>query len=414
MTTEVAMADIKTEKHIYSVTELTRYMRAVLEDTFPSVWVEGEVSNFTLHTSGHMYFSLKDASSVLNCVMFKNANQNLKFKMAPGLKVICSGRVSIYEKRGQYQLYVEKMEPKGLGALQLAFEQLKERLRKEGLFDEKHKKEIPYLPYKIGIVTSPTGAAIRDMLQVTRQRFQNVDLIINPVRVQGKGSAEEIARAIDEFNEFGDVDVMIVGRGGGSLEDLWAFNEEIVARAIYNSRIPVISAVGHEVDVTIADFVADSRAATPSAAAAKVIPRKEELEENIGEAKTRLRNAVLGNLNMLETRLKHLRESYVFRQPLNIVEQQLQRIDDLVKGASLGMSHIVELNNSSFAHIAGKLESLSPLAVLKRGYSITMKMPDKSVLKDTKSVKSGDKIKTKLGKGILFSRIERIEGAEND
>jgi len=406
------MAEIKAEKKIYTVSELTRYIRAVLEDTFPRVWVEGEVSNFVKHTSGHMYFSLKDERSVLNCVLFKNVNQDLKFKMEGGLHVVCFGRISLYDKRGQYQLYVEKVEPKGLGALQLAFEQLKEKLKKEGLFDAARKKEIPYLPYRIGIITSPTGAAIRDMLKVTRQRFQNIDLIINPVRVQGKGSEREIAQAIKDLNRFDDIDVIIVGRGGGSLEDLWAFNEEMVARAIFESRIPIISAVGHEVDWTIADFVADLRAPTPSAAAERVIPKKEDLKNSIENVLVRLKNALTGSINIQEARLRQLKESYVFKQPLNIVQQYQQRVDDLTKGMRLQISHIIQISRSAAVTIIGKLNSLSPFAVLDRGYSITMKLPGNRIVKDVKSVRKGDRFRTRLRKGEFISRVERIEGGD--
>lgn len=409
------MPEVDAKKRVYTVTELTRYIRVVLEDTFPQVWVEGEISNFTKHhSSGHIYFSLKDEYSVLNCVLFKNTGEQVKFKIEDGLKVVCFGRISVYDKRGQYQLYVDKIEPKGLGALQLAFEQLKERLRKEGLFDEAHKKAIPYLPYRIGIITSPTGAAIKDILKVTRQRFQNVDLIINPVRVQGRGAELEIAQAIKDFNRFKDIDVIIVGRGGGSLEDLWAFNEEVVARAIYESDIPIISAVGHEVDWTIADFVADFRAPTPSAAAELVIPKKEDLTDRIEEALSRLKNALLGNLNILESKLRKLSESYVFRQPLNLVQQYEQRVDDLIKGAILRMGHIIKMSESAFKNMVGKLNSLSPLAVLERGYSITMGLPKGDVLKDIKFIKRGDRVKTKLRKGAFISKVERIEGSDKD
>ena len=403
------MQEVKIEKHIYTVSELTRHIHVVLEDTFHHVWVEGEISNFTHHTSGHMYFSLKDQQSVLSCVLFKNANQNLRFKVEGGLKVVCFGRISVYDKRGQYQLYVDKIEPKGLGALQLAFEQLKERLRKEGLFDEAHKRPIPYLPYKIGIITSPTGAAIKDILKVTRQRFQNVDLIINPVRVQGKGAESQIAQAIDDFNEFRYVDVIIVGRGGGSLEDLWAFNEEVVARAIYNSKIPIISAVGHEVDWTIADFVADLRAPTPSAAAEKVIPKKEDLIERIEDASKGLKDALLGTVDAHETRLRQLKDSYVFKQPLNMILQYQQRIDELIKGTRLRMVHIVEKSEGAFRNMLGKLNSLSPFGVLERGYSITTKLPKGGVIKDVRSIKRYDRIKTRLRRGMFVSRVERVE-----
>lgn len=403
------MAEVGIQQHVYTVTELNRYIRVILEDALPRVWVEGEISNYIKHSSGHMYFSIKDEGSVLSCVLFKNLNQKMKFSVGNGQKVLCRGRISVYDKRGQYQLYVEKMEPKGLGALQLAFEQLKERLRKEGLFDESHKQEIPYLPHRIGVVTSPTGAAIRDILKVTRQRFQNVDVILMPVRVQGKGSELEIAQAIEDFNKYKNVDVIISGRGGGSLEDLWAFNEECVARAIYASKIPIISAVGHEVDFTISDFVADLRAATPSSAAERVIPRKEDLVQKIDGARLRLKNALTGLVETRESKLEHLKESYVFKQPFSMVEQLAQEVDDLVKGASLRIDHILKMREGIFRNLIGKLESLSPFAVLERGYSITARMPSGEIVKDIKNIRNGDRIKTKLSRGSIISSIERIE-----
>ncbi len=403
-----------TNKYIYTVTELTSDIRAVLEDGFPAVWVEGEVSNFTKHSSGHMYFSLKDEKSVISCVFFKNINQYLKFKIEAGMKIVAFGRISLYDKRGQYQLYVEKVEPRGLGALQLAFEQLKERLSGEGLFDRQHKKEIPYLPHRIGVVTSPTGAAIKDILKVTRRRFQNIDLILRPVRVQGKGAELEIAGAIEEFNDFGDVDVLIVGRGGGSMEDLWAFNEEIVARAIYNSGIPVISAIGHEIDFTIADFTADMRAATPSAAAETVIPEKEELIDRIGAARRRMKRSLRGALERQRTRLEHLDGSYVFRQPLTLVEQHMQRIDDLTRAAGIRAAHLVDKNEGVFRTLAGRLESLSPFAVLRRGYSITMREKEDAIVKDAGALKPGDIVNTRLSRGAFTSRVERVKGGDKD
>src|SRR4030067_3150139 len=255
-------------RYILTVSELTQEIKDILEDKFPDVWVEGEISNLRIPPSGHIYFTLKDDFSQIRVVLFKNQARSLRFSPEDGLHVICRGRGSLYEKRGEYQLILEEMEPKGIGALQLAFLQVKERLEKEGFFDPARKRQIPMVPQTIGIVTSPTGAVIRDMLQIIDRRFENVHILLYPVRVQGEGASLEIARAIEYFNDRMNVDVIIVGRGGGSLEDLWAFNEEGVARAIYHSRIPIISAVGHETDYTISDFVADLRAPTPSAAAA--------------------------------------------------------------------------------------------------------------------------------------------------
>jgi len=396
------------EKRIYTVSELNRAVRKVVEDALPGVWVEGEISNFLLHSSGHMYFSLRDPNAVLKCAMFSRSNARLKFRPRDGMKVICFGRVSVYEPRGDYQLIVEEIEPKGLGALQLAFQELKEKLQKEGLFDASHKVPIPELPTTIGVVTSPTGAAIHDILTVARRRFANIEIIINPVRVQGEGAKDEIAGAIRDFNAYGKIDVMIVGRGGGSLEDLWAFNEEIVARAIYDSEIPVISAVGHEIDFSISDFVADLRAATTSAAAELVIPEKEELAAAIANAAARLRNALASKLALLGAEFARLRDSYILRQPLNIIAQHEQRIDELRRDASLGVGHSVELAGERFKYLTGKMEALSPLAILNRGYSITTRVPAGVIVKDAAELKRDDEIETRLGKGVVRSRVETI------
>ena len=273
-------------RHIYTVSEITEGVKLILETSFPEVWVEGEVSNFKAHTSGHFYFSLKDQTAVLPAVMFSRANKDVKFKVENGLKAICFGKISAYGPHGCYQIIVERIEPKGIGSLQLALEQLKIKLAKEGLFASEHKRPLPYLPRRVGVVTSLSGAAIRDILKVLDRRFSDLHIVIRPVQVQGEGAKEEIAAAIGDFNRFNEglpaaqrIEVMIVGRGGGSIEDLWAFNEEVVARAIYDSRIPVISAVGHEKDWTIADMVADVRAATPSVAAELVTPEKEDLRD---------------------------------------------------------------------------------------------------------------------------------------
>lgn len=394
------------DKKIFTVTELNRAVRKVVEDALPGVWVEGEISNFILHTSGHMYFSLKDATATLRCAMFSRSNARLKFRPKDGMKVICFGRVSVYEPRGDYQLIVDEIEPKGVGALQLAFQELKERLQKEGLFDQAHKVPIPKLPTAIGVVTSPTGAAIHDILTVARRRFANVEIIINPVRVQGEGAKEEIAQAIRDFNAYGKIDVMIVGRGGGSLEDLWAFNEEVVARAIYESGIPVISAVGHEIDFSISDFVADLRAATPSAAAELVIPEKEELVRAISAAGERMRLALQAKLDVLAADFARLRDSYALRQPLAIVTQYAQRIDECRKDLAVSIGHIVAMEEKKFHIAAGKLGALSPLAILGRGYSITAKLPAGIIVRNAGDLAAGDEIETRLGSGSVRSRVE--------
>src|SRR3989338_770912 len=346
-----------------------------------------------------MYFSLRDAGSTLKCAMFKRANEKLKFKPKDGMKIICFGSISVYEARGDYQLIVEEIEPKGVGALQLQFQQLKEKLQKEGLFDEKYKTPIPFLPTRIGVVTSPTGAAIRDILNIARRRFSNVEIIINPVKVQGVDAKDEIAAAIRQFNKLKNIDVMVVARGGGSLEDLPPFNEEVVARALFESEIPVISAVGHEIDFTISDFVADFRAPTPSAAAELVIPKKEDLINLINTAIKRLGNALGSKINILAEKLTTLRESYILRQPLNLITQYEQGIDDLRKDMAIRVDHLVRIKGENFNLLTGKLETLSPLAILNRGYSITTKLPGGVILKDARALKKGDEVETKLGKG---------------
>ena len=373
-------------KYIYKVGELTSQIKTILEDSFSKIWVEGEISNFSAPSSGHIYFTLKDDKSELKCAFFKGYNEKIKFEIKDGIHAVCFGKVSLFEKRGQYQLIVTRMEPKGIGALQLAFEQLKERLFKEGFFDESRKRIIPKLPDRIGIVTSPTGAAVRDMLHVIKKRFSNVEIVINPVKVQGEGAKEEIVTAIEEFNKLNNVDVIIVGRGGGSLEDLWAFNEEVVARAIYNSKLPVISAVGHEIDWTISDFVADLRAPTPSVAAEVVIAKKSELVERLDE---------------IEKKLKTF--------PLDLVKEYEQRLDEIEKDLNLRFRHYIELKKEGFKRVCEKIEILSPLGILNRGYSISFKLPENRILKDVNVLKKNDLIETRLSKGSFKSRIEKVD-----
>ena len=408
----------KVEERIYTVSELTKDIRFLLEDAFPEVWVEGEVSNFKIYTSGHAYFSLKDENGLLNCVMFKGNSSRVNFTVEDGMHVLCFGRISVYDKRGQYQLYVSKIEPRGKGALQLAFEQLKKKLHKEGLFDEERKRPLPFLPMHVGVVTSPTGAAIRDILKIARRRFSNIEITLRPVKVQGDEAKHEIAQAIEEFNEFNQylsetesedhpVDVLIVGRGGGSLEDLWAFNEEKVARAIYSSEIPVISAVGHEIDYTISDFTADFRAATPSAAAELIIPVKKDLADRIKENKERIKAAVKGKINILEKEVKSLKESYVLRAPMNVLLQLEQQVDELLKSVMSHTTHSVELKERDFAAASGKLNMLSPLAVLERGYSITFK--GEKIIKEARKLKKGDTLRTKLAEGEALSKVESVK-----
>ncbi|MBI2095364.1 MAG: exodeoxyribonuclease VII large subunit [Candidatus Omnitrophica bacterium] len=391
---------------VFSVSDITRNIRFILEEKFSGVWVEGEVSGFKRHTSGHLYFSLKDESSQIQCVMFRRENQSLSFEMQDGLKAVCLGRVSVYSQRGQYQLYVERIEPKGVGALGLRFEQLKEKLRREGLFDAARKKEIPFLPKTVGIVTSIDGAALRDILHGVDRRFREAHLLIYPVQVQGSGAAASIAGAIEDLNRENAADVLIVGRGGGSLEDLWAFNEEITARAIFNSRIPVISAVGHEVDFTIADFVADLRAATPSAAAEIVLPLKEDLALRIHELKGRTFQVFSAKLKLLRRNLEGLLESRGFGDPLSYFETHAQRLDELARTLKTELGTLLRFKKENLQSLIGKLEALGPLSVLKRGFSVSLKLPKGQLVASSESLKAGDQVKTMLSKGYFISEVK--------
>jgi len=369
-------------KKIFTVSSLTSDIKAVIESGFSGLWVEGEISNFKVYPSGHAYFDLKDDKALLNAVMWKGARKYLKFEPKQGDHVVCRGRLSVYEKYGKYQLVAESMEPKGLGALQAQFEALKIKLEAEGLFDQERKKNLPYIPWSVGIVTSPAGAVIKDIIRTLNRRFPGLRIILNPVRVQGNGAAEEIARAIFEFNEYGKVDVVIVGRGGGSLEDLWAFNDEEVARAIASSTIPIVSAVGHETDFTIADFVADLRASTPTAAAEMVAPEREAIEEAIVELVERMTGrlrdtvesgrreiddltgratrAVSHDLDLASGRLNAVYRHLGAISPRKKLELRQQKLSELKKAMTRGVTHLSEALNTKTLSLTGRLTVLKP------------------------------------------------------
>src|SRR5262245_34018531 len=434
---------------VLTVSELSSRLRAVLEERFPAVWVEGEISNFKVYGSGHAYFTLKDAGAQIRAVLFRNRTRRIRFELRDGLHVMAFGSVELYAQRGEYQLVVELLEPRGLGALQLAFEQLKARLDAEGLFDARRKRTIPRFPRTIGLVTSPSGAALRDMLRVIDRRFGELSIVIAPARVQGEGAAEEIVQGLRDLNVLGGVDVIIVGRGGGSLEDLWAFNEETVARAIVASKVPVISAVGHEVDFTIADFVADLRAPTPSAAAELVVREKQAVAENLADLSQRLRVAMARRVERQRERL----ESLIRRRPLTDPGRPLRdlarRVDEARRRLEHGMTaalrrtgHRVELatralrsaspvaraarDRRQLAHletrlssemartlakaqhrahsVAGRLDSLSPLGVLGRGYSLTRR-PSGQIVRRSQEVAVGDEVRVLLHEGRLDCRV---------
>lgn len=396
-------------RKIYTVSELNREIKVVLEDSYPDIWLEGEISNFKVYSSGHMYFSLKDADAQISAVMFQGVNRFLKFKLEDGLKVIVRGKISSYPKRGDYQILINFVEPAGLGALQLAFEQLKAKLEKEGLFSRERKRPIPQLPQKIGIVTSPTGAAIRDILSVIDRRFANVEILLYPVRVQGDEAKQEIADAIAYLNaHYPRLDVLLVGRGGGSYEDLWAFNEEIVARAIAASKIPVISCVGHEVDFTIADFVADLRAPTPSAAAELVVKNKAELLDKIKNFQQHLSNQMQFMLSKYDERINYFAQSRALTNPAEIFEERLQEIDELFNSMTECQKRLIENKERDTRQLSEKLDLLSPLGILKRGYAICWMGEQNVLLNNTDNLKPEDRLRIKLGRGEFSAKVEKI------
>jgi exodeoxyribonuclease VII large subunit len=397
-------------RRVYSVSDLTTEVKAVLEDGFSAIWVEGELSNFKHHTSGHMYFTLKDAQAQLRGVMFRGHNRLLRFMPADGLAVLLFGTLTVYERRGDYQITVEFMEPKGVGALALAFEQLKARLEAEGLFAADRKRPIPRLPRKVGIVTSPTGAVVRDILTILGRRFPGLAVLVHPVPVQGPGAAEDIAAAIGRLGARPDLDVLIVGRGGGSLEDLWAFNEEVVARAIAACPIPVISAVGHETDVTIADFVADLRAPTPSAAAELVVAQRDELRQRVDELSARAEAALAGRLGERQERVRMLARHLALLNPVVQLGRQAERLRGLRKRLEARWDLSQLARRERLGRGAARLESLSPLAVLARGYSICFSVPGRAVVKASSEAPAGTRVAVRLHQGELRCLVEGAEG----
>jgi exodeoxyribonuclease VII large subunit len=375
-----------------SVSEVNQYIKRILisDPILAHIHVKGEMSNYNPHSSGHMYFTLKDKGGRINCVMFRSDCERLKFVPKEGMSLVCKGYISLYERSGQYQLYVRDMEPAGIGALYIAYLQLKERLEKEGIFDAKYKKQLPYIPKKIAVITSPTGAAVRDIISIILRRFPKVELYVFPVSVQGETAAPSIVDAIDMCNSFSDIDVAIVGRGVGSMEELWAFNEEEVARAIFRSSVPIVSAVGHETDFTIADFVADLRAATPSAAAELVVPNIVEIKEYMNLAEKRLLNSINAKINILQQKLSLVENNYFFKYPLNPIHEKQQYIDDLVQRLNKSLKTEIEFKKKHLTHMGERLNALGPLSVFSRGYSV-VRDEDEKIIKSVDQVEK-DKI----------------------
>ena len=384
---------------VHSVSALTQYIKSMFqsEGLLRNVSVEGELSNYKMYASGHCYFTLKDETASLKGVMFKSRARLLRFQPENGMKVVATGEVSVYERDGAYQLYVERLLPVGAGELSVAFEQLKARLAAEGLFNEDHKKPLPPFPRTIGIVTSLSGAVLRDIYRVSKRRDANVRLVLYPTLVQGEGAAAEIAAAIRFFNEKYPVDLLIVGRGGGSAEDLWAFNEEPVVRAIYDSVIPVISAVGHETDTTLSDYASDVRAATPSQAAELAVPETAALSRRIGECEMRLQKAVKSRLYYERERVERLGGFFLKRPPQALLAERRQRLDMAAEALDRGMRRALLEKQHAFQVAAEKLEMLNPLHVIRRGYSVVEK--DGAAVRSVKELVAGDGILVRLADG---------------
>ncbi len=399
---------------VWTVTQLTRRIKQTLEEAFPDVWVGGEVSNLRRSQTGHVYFTLKDAEAQLSAVLWRSTVQRLRFDLENGLEVVCRGAVEVYAPRGNYQLIARQVQPRGLGALELAFRQLYQRLHRQGLFDPRHKKPLPRFPRFVAVVTSPTGAAVHDVLRTLRHRWPLLRVLVVPAAVQGEEAPGQIARAVELVNRLRPrPDVMIVGRGGGSLEDLWAFNTEEVVQAIFRSQVPVVSAVGHEVDTTLSDLVADLRALTPTDAGQKVVPHCREVQIHLQHLAARLRRHLAERVRQAGHRLQAVACSRVLRRPQTLLDEPLQRVDELSEQLLRVVQTRLEQAQNRVNHAAGKLESLSPVAVLARGYSLTLRAEDGRVLRSHEEVAPGDRILTQLARGTILSRVESTSAEDH-
>ncbi len=406
------------ERHIFTVSELNGFIKDLLDNVPPlaDVLLRGEVSNYKVYPSGHCYFTLKDSESALKCVLFKGSAMRLRFRPENGMRVVASGRIGVYPRDGVYQLYCSGLSPDGVGDLSVAYEQLKEKLLKEGLFDESHKKPLPRYPQRIAVVTSPAGAAVHDMIRILRRRYPAAKVLLLPVRVQGVEAPPEIAGAIRYANRHRLADVMIVGRGGGSLEDLWAFNDERVARAIYASEIPVISAVGHEPDVAISDFVADRRASTPSNAAEIAVPDRAELLHRIESSRQRLERALCRRVESQRERLETLAKKRVLQDPTALLSDKAMRLDYDQRRLAAAMQAVTDREKGRLAAAAASLDALSPLRVLGRGYALAQTAKG-DVLRSASQVEAGEKVRLRLSEGRLTCVVtekERQHGDEKD
>jgi exodeoxyribonuclease VII large subunit len=403
------------QTRILSVSELTQRIKDLLEVSFASVCVTGEISDFSRPRSGHCYLTLKDDQAQIRAVLWRTTAARLRFDLHDGLAVVCRGHVDVYAPRGSYQLIVDQIEPRGIGTLELAFRQLRDKLSKEGLFDPARKRPLQRFNRRIGVVTSPTGAAIQDFLQVLARRWRGANVLVVPARVQGEGAAEEVAQGVELLNRLAEpVDCIVVTRGGGSLEDLWAFNEERLVRAIVASRIPVVSAVGHEIDVTLADLAADVRALTPSEAAELVAPAREDIAASLAQSRKRLEMAIRTRTSALRARLEMLARHRMFRRPYQQVQDLARRLDELEMRCRRAAQQRLRRVRQELTAAAAHLESLSPLAVLGRGYSVTRRTSDGVVIRDARDLSLGDELHTRFQRGQALSRVERVERQEGE
>lgn len=393
---------------VLTVSALAGQVKSLLEGEYGNVWISGEISNLTRASSGHWYLTLKDSAAQLKCTFFRAFNLRLKFEPRDGLEVLARGQVSLYPQRGDFQFNIQEMQPKGIGAAELALRQLKEKLLAKGYFDPRRKRALPRFPKRVALIASATGAAIRDMLELLAQRWPMTDVIVRPCRVQGDGAAQDVAASIKMLNHLHKqdhlpLDAIVVGRGGGSAEDLWAFNEEIVADAIFQSVVPIVSAVGHEIDVTVADLVADKRAETPSAAIVLLVPDRKEQIAALRDMKARFQNALVDRFAYLRQRLDQMASRPAFRRPLERIRQEEQRLDDLAARMQRAMKVRLQRASEKVAAVAEQLESLSPLNTLKRGYSLTLS--DGQIVRDAAAVNPGDTLETRLATGTITSRV---------
>lgn len=393
---------------ILTVSALSRQIKDAVEGNFPYAWVIGEISNFSRAGSGHIYLTLKDDNAQIRAVVWRNTAARLKFDLHDGLEVVAAGPIEVYEARGTYQLVVEQLLPQGLGALELAFRQVCEKLAARGLFEPERKRPLPRFPRRIALVTSPQSAAVRDMLQVIGRRWRGADIIIVPVPVQGPGAAEQVAAALRNVHRIPGVDVVITGRGGGSLEDLWAFNEEVVAQAIFDCPVPVVSAVGHEIDVTVADLVADRRALTPSEAGELVVPHRDEITAELVRLQRHLIQGLRHQAAAARVQLGSLAARRIFTRPLERIHDQARRLDEYDTRLRRAMQNLLQSGRQRLAGLSGSLDALSPLKVLERGYALTRTVPEGTVVRSAAQVVPGDEIETLLSSGRIRSRVESV------